>query len=187
MGLFDTVKLSDPLKIPGFAKLVSEFQTKEFGSAMRVYTIGSLLPESPVHYGIVKEQLWEPSKENENGITQTIYLVIWHHILAGVYLEAQKAEERLRTVDRLDLIRWLDQAQRKAHRSQRRYQKFHHTVSNYHQHLKRSSEEKETPFDFLWRLPEEILNDPDPLGKILEREEQKETENDDDNPYDWFD
>jgi hypothetical protein len=72
---------------------------------MDTYTIGSILKWSAVLTGIVKERIWcSACREIEKEQEPIVYLVIWHSILAGVELEADKAEERLRAIDRLDLI-----------------------------------------------------------------------------------
>jgi hypothetical protein len=105
MGLFDTIHFSPPLQVPGWEAPVSETQTKLFGSRMAKYTVGSLLPETPVLIGVVEESLWcAPKEEGDSGQFHPVYFVIWHRILAGVYLDLAEAEARLRTVDRLDLI-----------------------------------------------------------------------------------
>ncbi|NBB81227.1 MAG: hypothetical protein GVY36_17615 [Verrucomicrobia bacterium] len=180
MGLFDTIRFSPALQVPGWKEPVREMQTKLFGSAMQEYRVGSLLPESPALIGVVEDSLWlAPKKAGAPGQTRAVYFVIWHRILAGVYLDAEAAEERLRRVDRLDLITWLDEAQRAAEHWKRRHNRLFTDVSAWHKHLKRAEEgtEEENPWDRIsWRLPEEILAAADPLAAILETHRKDDTE-----------
>jgi len=179
MGLFDTVHLSEPIRLAECDKLVTEIQTKEFGNAMRDYFIGSVLDQSPVLIGVVEESVWcEPREEGGEGKLHPVYFAIWHRILAGVYLDSSEAEERLHTVDRLDLIAWMDQAQRESRQWQRRY---HRLFSDVKEWQERRDEPKE-PADskkrrFLFhRLPDEIMQAPDPLAAILASHKKQETE-----------
>jgi hypothetical protein len=190
MGLFDTIRFSPPLQVPGWKEPVSETQTKLFGSAMREYKVGTLLPESPALIGVVEETLWcAPEKEGDSGQTRVVYFAIWHRILAGVYLDAEEAEERLRTVDRLDLITWLDEAQRTARHWQTRHRRLLADLTAWHKHEKRverSTDEKESPWERLYfHLPEEILKSPDPLAAILESHQKQNLDSGIDEG-DWF-
>mgnify|MGYP006278433663 FL=1 len=170
MGLFDTVHLLEPLELPGLDEPVTEIQTKHFGSVMEDYTVGSILPESPVLIGILEETVWcKGETEGEEGRLVPVYFAIWHRILAGVYLDSKAAEERLRTVDRLDLIHWLDTAQGEAKKWRRRHGRFYWDIQKWHEHLNRPESERADYVGMPWHLPEEILNAPDPLGAILER------------------
>jgi len=68
MGMFDTIRLKEPLLCPNCGAEHSEIQTHEFGDIMAVYGIGSVLSYSPVHSGIIKRSLEEAkSRETENG------------------------------------------------------------------------------------------------------------------------
>lgn len=185
MGMFDTVHFAQPIDVPGWKEPVKEMQTKLFGSLMQEYTIGSLLPETPVLSGIVEESLWCPSEEKgEAGQTHPVYFTIWHRILAGAYLTVEEAEERLRAVDRLDLITWLDQAQRGQRRWMGRYHSLFADVKAWqaHQAEPESDDASENKLSRLWmrRLPEEILKAPDPLAAILEMHSKKEDDPEDD-------
>ena len=186
MGMFDTIHFAPPIEVPGWNQSVSEAQTKLFGSLMQDYTLGSLLPETPVLTGVVEDFLWcAPEEKGESGETHPVYFAIWHRILAGAYLTAEEAEERLRTVDRLDLITWLDQAQRGQRRWMGRYRSLFADVRAWQaQQAKAESDDasEDTPLTRLWmhRLPEEILEAPDPLAAILEMHSKKEDDSEDD-------
>jgi len=72
---------------------------------------------------------------------------------------------------------WLDEAQREAARWRRNFYGLRSDVSRWHKHLTRPAEpepfgenaERVRAFRRLFDLPEEILNAPDPLAAILER------------------
>lgn len=168
MGLFDTIHLTSPIRVPGWKAPVEQFQTKHFGCTLQEYTVGSLLSESPVLLGIVEEHLWGGSEQTGGkGETHVVYLAVWHHILAGVYLDADEAERRLQSVDRLDLIAWLDEAERAARYWKNRQHELFTDVKEWHERQDLTIEK--TQWDFLrWHLSEEILTSPDPLGAILE-------------------
>ena len=178
MGMFDTIHVKTPLLCPTCGTEVRSLQTKEFDCIMAHYKIGSLVTASPVLTGIVKETLWcAACRESGQPTESPVYLVIWHSVLAGVEQDLAKAEARLSAIDRLDLIGWLDEAQRAAARWRRNYHDLHHDVSRWHEHLARAATpEPETTAEpaehrralqRLFDLPEEILTAPDPLAAIL--------------------
>ncbi len=86
MGLFDTILLVPPLTCPRCGS-ATELQTKLFDPTMMTYRAG--------HEALTP-----------------VYLIVWHSILAGVALSEEDAHARLSAVDRVDLITWLDDAQR---------------------------------------------------------------------------
>lgn len=186
MGLFDTIHFPEPLHVPGWKEPVASTQSKHFGSFMRDYTVGCLLPESPVLIGVVEEELWcAPEEDGGEGQRHPVYLAIWHRIFAGAYLEAEQAEERLRTVDRLDLIAWLDQAQRASRGWRARYGRLYADVSAWHEHLT-EPEPKDgwaKHFRRFRSLPEDILQAPDPLKALLEKHRKEEAEESPDGLY----
>ena len=88
-----------------------------------------------------------------------------------------QAEARLAAVDRLDLIAWLDEAQRATTRWRRHYHGLYDDVRRWHEHLARAAApEPEVPgtppehrraLQRFFALPEKILTAPDPLAAIL--------------------
>lgn len=183
MGMFDTIHLKEPLICPDCGTKVSSIQTKHFDSCMADFKIGSVLSGSPVLIGIVKETLWCNACYKAGGQQgePAVYLVIWHSLLAGVEQDLAKAEARLAAVDRLDLIAWLDEAQREAGRWARSYHKLFSDVSRWHEHLTRPPEpeptdpdaERQRAFRRFFSLPDEILTAPDPLAAILAANKQQ--------------
>lgn len=176
MGMFDTIHTDTPLICPGCGAETRSLQTKEFDSIMAHFKVGSVLSGSSVMTGIVKESLWcEACFKAGKPSDSPVYLVIWHSVLAGVEQDQARAEARLAAVDRLDLIGWLDEAQREAARWRQHYWHLYHDVTRWHEHLNRPPEaeesgthaERKRAFRRLFSLPDEILQAPDPLAAIL--------------------
>jgi hypothetical protein len=196
MGLFDTIHLKPPLACPTCGAEISEIQTHELGDSLSDYRIGSVIPFTPVLSGIVKETLWcRACQETDKPHHVPVYVVIWHSVLAGVDLDAEKAAARLASVDRLDLIGWIHQAQRQERKWRRRFYGLHNDVRKWHEHLaEKDQPEPEEPGEDpeaknrrrslrrLWGLEEEILNAADPLGSLIEKHEppKEEAEEEDD-------
>ncbi len=186
--MFDTIHVKPPLICPTCGAEISSLQTKELSDSMAHFKIGSVLKDSPVLTGIVQETLWcnachHAQREQTN---PPVYLVIWHSILAGVEQDLAKAEARLATVDRLDLIAWLDEAQRATARWRRHYYELLRDVQRWHEHLARLASpepeptgelaEKRRAFQRLFDLPPEILTAPDPLAAILAKHKHADEE-----------
>ena len=186
MGMFDTIHVKTPLLCPTCGAEMFSLQTKELSDSMAHFKIGSVLKDGPVLTGIVKEFLWcdacHSAKREQTD--PPVYLVIWHSILAAVEQDPAKAEARLAAVDRLDLIAWLDEAQRETTRWRRHYYDLLSDVERWHEHLTRQDEpeekdERRRAFHRFFDLPEEILTAPDPLAAILARNKHADEEADD--------
>jgi hypothetical protein len=86
-----------------------------------------------------------------------------------------KAEARLAAVDRLDLIGWIDDAQREAARWRGNYWQLYNDLHRWHDYITRKDEpeptgeaaERQRAFRRFFDPPEEILNAPDPLAALL--------------------
>jgi hypothetical protein len=179
--MFDTIHVKTPLICPACGAGVRSLQTKEFDCTMAHFRIGSVLSGSSVMTGIVNETLFceacykarrESGDKADPPPEPPIYLVIWHSILAGVEQDLTQAEARLAAVDRLDLIGWLDEAQREAARWRRHYHGLYNDISRWHEHLTRpaasepevtdENAERRRAFQRLFDLPGEILTAPTP-------------------------
>lgn len=102
---------------------------------------------------------------------------IWHNILVGVYASQEEAEARLREVDRADLIAWLDEAQRQTRRWQRCFRGLVADIRELRERQQESNEDDKQDSRFrtlIHRLPDEILQGPDPLGAILDKNRNQE-------------
>jgi len=190
MGMFDTIHVKAPLICPNCGAEARSLQTKNFDSVMAHYRIGSVLTGSQVLTGILKESLWcQTCHKAGKPSDSPVYVVIWHSVLAGVEQDLGKAEARLAAIDRLDLIGWLDEAQREAARWRRHYHSLHHDVQRWHEHLARAAApepeasdepaERRRAFRRFFDLPEKILTAPDPLAAILAANHHADDEADD--------
>jgi len=194
MGLFDTIHLQEPLVCPHCGAKESSLQTHELGDSMATYRVGSVLRMTPVLTGIVKESLWCSSchKAGREKASSPVYLVIWNSILAGVTQDLAQAETRLASVDRLDLIAWLDEAQRDSARWRRSYWDLFSDVEQWHRHQTEpepdpeNGEKRPTLLSHFLSLPDEILNAPDPLAAILEKSQESAKNNPDATGDAWF-
>ncbi len=182
MGMFDTIHLKQPLVCPVCGAGQNSYQTHAFEDVMANYEIGSLV-RGGILSGIVNETLWCSACHKAGERSESpVYLVIWHSILVGVEQDLARAEARLASVDRLDLIGWLDEAQRETEKWRRRYYGLFNDLHRWHEHLARQQNpeparegetseqvERRTALSRLWGLSEEILSAPDPLAAIMER------------------
>jgi hypothetical protein len=191
MEMFDTIRLDRPLKCPVCSADVADFQTHDFGDTMNVYRIGSVMTVLPVLTGIVRETIFcnacwkqDPKRERER---PPLYIGIWHSILVTVSFQLSEVESRLAAVDRLDLIGWLNEAQRQSQNWERRFHRLRSDVQRYREHLQTPPEtsEEDNPSMASFRrflgLPDEDLNAPNPLDAILVHNEpspQSEVGND---------
>ena len=183
MGMFDTIHLKRPLACPLCGAEQNPYQTHAFADAMDHYQIGSLARGGSVLSGIIHETFWCSACHKAGERAESpVYLVIWHSILVGVEQDLACAEARLASIDRLDLIGWLDEAQRDAEKWKRQYYGLFHDVRRWHEHLAKQRNPEQTPegesseqakrrkaLAGLWGLPEEILAASDPLATIIEK------------------
>ncbi|MFW5717891.1 MAG: hypothetical protein ACOC37_00595 [Spirochaetota bacterium] len=190
MGLFDTILVDPPLTCSRCGAEL-ELQTRLFDPAMITYRVGSLLTGSPVVTGILEEAAFcHDCYRAERETTDPIFLVVWHHILAGVERTEAAAESRLASIDRIDLIDWLDHAQRAEREWRRRFRGLYRDVRMWHEHLQREASKDEEEEEHgetraaarvlarFHRLPDEIVAAGDPLAEILARNEESSPEHD---------
>jgi len=182
MGMFDTIHLKNPLICPACGAQENDFQTHAFEDVMADYRIGSVV-RGGVLSGIVQERFWCSACHRAGASTDSpVYLVIWHSILVGIEQDRSRAEARLSSIDRLDLIGWLDDAQRNEDRWKRRFYGLFNDVRHWSEHLAREQNPEPAPegetddqarrrhaFARLWGLPDEILAARDPLAAIIEK------------------
>lgn len=147
MGLFDTLLLEPVFICPRCGKEHASLQTKLFDSSMRQFRVGMLVTGSPVHTGIIKESIWccPGSRLLADGRTDDsleLWLIVWHHIFAGYALDADTARQKMNSIDRLDLLGWLDRMQQERLEWKSRYSALHHDLRQYLEYRDLSAEEK---------------------------------------------
>jgi len=177
MGMFDTIHFDRPIACPSCGAELRDVQTKEFDSFMNDYRVGSIVRGSAVLTGIVKDELWcQACCEEKRESRSPLYFVVWHSILAGVEQSEAATELRMSSIDRLDLIGWLDEAQRSSQQWSQRFYRLLSDFEKWHQHVPDTRKTEESSSEDLrvsglrnfFRLPDEILNAPDPIAAILE-------------------
>jgi hypothetical protein len=181
MGMFDTINFEKPIPCPECGAKISSLQTKEFENFMGNYYVGSLLRGSSVLNGILKEEIWcDACFEAKRESRHPIYLVIWNSILAGIETSEEAANQRLASVDRLDLVGWLDEAQRSVATWQKHFFGLLGDLEKWQDHLERQANPQDDDQANRWagifKLPDEILQAKDPLKALLtqHREEAKQ-------------
>ena len=173
MGMFDTIVVKPALRCPRCEVEVTSLQTKEFGNVLETYSVGSVMTGCSVRTGIIEERMWCKACSDAGGESEwRVYLVIWHSVLAAVECDFEIAERKLRETDRLDLVAWLDAAQAESRRWQQHFWELRGDLSKWHEHLqsqKAPNDEAPEAWRRMFSLPEEILNDPDPLAALIAR------------------
>ena len=186
MGMFDTIYLKNPIACKTCGADILDFQTKEFDNCLNHYRIGSVLAGTRVLSGVIKDEAYcRACSDAKRDAWTDVYLVVWHTILAGVETEECKAEARLTSVDRLDLVQWIEEAQKKEEQWQRRFFDLHNELHRWHEYVEdqKKPPEPETEgkktlrkLGSFWGPSEEIITALDPIGKILELHALKKNE-----------
>ena len=186
MGMFDTIYLDKAIACKTCSANILDFQTKEFDSCMNHYRIGSVLSGSRILSGVIKDEAYcQACSDAKRHVWTDVYLVVWHAILAGVETDESKAHARLASVDRLDLVEWIAEAQKKEDQWQRRFFSLHHELRQWHDYVENQKKPQEPETDgkktlrtlgSFWGPSEEIITSLDPIGKILELHAPKKSE-----------
>ena len=186
MGMFDTIYLDKAIACKTCGADILDFQTKEFDNCLNHYRIGSVLAGSSVLSGVIKDEAYcRACSDAKRHLWTDVYLVVWHTILAGVETEESKAQARLASVDRLDLVEWIAEAQKKEEQWQRRFFALHNELRRWHEYVEEQKKPQEPESESnkrlrvlrsIWSPSEEIKTAADPIGKILELHAPKKSE-----------
>ena len=186
MGMFDTIYLDKAIACKTCGADILDFQTKEFDNCLNHYRIGSVLAGSRVLLGVIKDEAYcQACSDAKRHAWTDVYLVVWHTILAGVETEESKAQARLASVDRLDLVEWIAEAQKKEKQWQRRFFALHNELRRWHEYVEEQKKPQEPESESnkrlrvlrsIWSPSEEIKTAADPIGKILELHAPKKSE-----------
>jgi len=176
MGMFDTVHLREPLACATCGAKIDSVQTKEFDCVLANLRIGSVLSGASIRSGIIKDWAYcmECHKSKRSDNRTDFFMVVWHSILVGIETTESAAEKRLAAVDRLDLIGWLEEAQRGEEEWRGRFHRLHDELSRWHDYLEKqklppeSDDNKRHRFSF-FEPPEEIRQAADPILAIVEK------------------
>ena len=186
MGMFDTIYLDKAIACKTCGADILDFQTKEFDNCLNHYRIGSVLAGSRVLLGVIKDEAYcQACSDAKRHAWTDVYLVVWHTILAGVETEESKAQSRLASVDRLDLVQWIAEAQKKEEQWQKRFFALHNELRRWHEYVEEQKKPQEPESESnkrlrvlrsIWSPSEEIKTATDPIGKILELHAPKKSE-----------
>jgi len=111
MGIFDAILFETPFLCKHCGAPIDQVQTKAFEPGLNEYRTGDVIESSPIMSGVIRETLYCPSC---NKSAQTVYVAMWHSVLVGTYATHDEAERRIREVDRIDLIEFLSNQQKRA-------------------------------------------------------------------------
>lgn len=111
MGIFDAILFETPFLCKHCGSPIDQVQTKVFEPGLNEYRTGDVIGSSPIMSGIIRETLYCPSC-NKNA--QTVYLAMWHSVFVGSFSSHNEAERRINEVDRVDLIEFVAEQQRRA-------------------------------------------------------------------------
>lgn len=186
MGMFDTIYLDKAIACKTCGADILDFQTKEFDNCLNHYRIGSVLAGSRVLLGVIKDEAYcQACSDAKRHAWTDVYLVVWHKILAGVETEESKAQTRLASVDRLDLVQWIAESQKMEEQWQRRFFALHNELRRWHEYVEEQKKPQEPESESnkrlrvlrsIWSPSEEIKTAADPIGKILELHAPKKSE-----------
>ena len=189
MGVYDTLALDPPLVCPLCGKQHESLQTHLFDCSLATYRPGMIIPGSPVHTGVLKDYIDCCSTGDDRSERLDVYIVIWHGVYAASSLDPDSAQARLEKLDRMDLLGWLDTMQKTAREWMNRYRALCRDLSDWVEFRDMTAKEaahgnkasEKTIQDFrrgmiVGNLTEELLQDPDPLRCILERNREDRLE-----------
>jgi len=173
MGTHDRVMLEPPIICPHCGASHDSVSSALLTETMTTWRIGSFIRGCPVHTGLLREEVLCCKIGKGKYQRIPLWIIIWHGVYAGHSTDETTAHQRMNSIDRLDLLHWLDQAQTATREWRGRYRSLHRDLANWIDYRDRPPvEEGESTlrwsFGIFNRLPDEIVNDPDPLSRILE-------------------
>jgi hypothetical protein len=176
MGMFDVVILSKPLACSTCGAEITHFQTKEFDCALDELRIGSVLNGSSIRTGIIQDWAFCDACHKADRESKTdLFMVVWHSILAGVETTEEAAHQRLASIDRLDLLAWIDEAQRREEKWKQKFFGLQNDLVHWRDYLedqKRATENPDSPqrrFPRFFLPDESIRNAENPLTALIEK------------------
>lgn len=165
MGIFDTVFLEEYRICTICGAQIDSVQTKNFSPALREYRAGDMVSGSPVLSGIIREDLFCSSC---NSVSQEVFFSIWHSLLAGVYDSAEEAEERLRHIDRAELMDHIARHQQQAEIWHVRFSRLFGDLKNWYEYQREKQAGEPSDRDLRFFRIKEILEAEDTLAALIE-------------------
>jgi hypothetical protein len=165
MGLFDTVFFDVPRACSNCGTKIDHVQTKHFDPILREYRVGDIITGSPVLTGVLQEELF---CSGCNSFSDKIYFSIWHTVLLGIFNGPREAEERVREVDRAELIDYIDRHQREAETWHGRFSRLYGDLQNLHDYQREPKKKGESRRDIRFFRIRDLLEKEDPLGALID-------------------
>lgn len=170
MGMFDTLILGESIKCPDCGTEIDSVQTKVFDNCMDTYEPGDITRGCRIRTGTITETLYCEKCRGPKEITDgLVYIAIWHSIYVGIFNSEDEAEERLNTIDRLDLVEWLDKAQTERNLWHRRFSSLYHEISILNEFDKAEDKEDFLSNPFNLFAGRELLESDDPLDDLVKK------------------
>mgnify|MGYP001603650556 CR=1 FL=1 len=170
MGMFDTLILQEPVICPDCGSKIDSVQTKVFDNCLDTYEPGDITKGSRIITGIIAETLFcgkcHWPKDSNDG---HVFIAIWHSIYVGIFKSEDEAERIINSIDRLDLIQWLDKAQNERNLWHGRFNSLYSEVSALNDYEKAEDKEAYLSKPFNIFRNKELLESDDPLESILQK------------------
>ena len=166
MGLFDTFICNPPILCNSCGNKINKFQSKSFGQTLETYNPGEIVVESHIHYGIVEESIYCDSCSNNE---MKIFMVVWHNVYAGYGKDEQEANNLLESIDRLNILKWLDKCQIEKKEWKRRFSNLYNSMEELRLYFKAADKQEFLSTRKLFRTNNwgEHLQTDDPFLSIL--------------------
>ncbi len=166
MGIFDAILFETPFLCRHCGSPIDQVQTKAFEPALNEYRAGDVIDSSPIMSGVIRETLYCPSC-NRNA--QSVYIAMWHSVLAGTYSSHDEAERRLAEVDRIDLIEFIAEQQGRARQWHDRFSRLYGELQILHDYEKTeaSGTEPEIADTSRFFKIRQYIDSDDPLGSLI--------------------
>lgn len=185
MGMFDTFIFQTPIPCDECGQDIRSTQSKSFGQLLETYKPGDIVLSSYIRHGIIEETCYCNACWNREERKDThVFLVIWHSVYAGTYIDEGAAMDRLQSVDRLDLLDWIDNHQKERDLWQRRFRSLFSDMATWHKYNTAEDKEKflARPFPFINPAFQDHLKNENPFASILREHEVHREEGSD--PFD---
>lgn len=168
MGLFDTFVINPPVECPECKCAISSVQSKAFGQSLERYQPGTLVNQSEIRYGIIEEECYCQKCTYHKDIKRTVvYLLIWHNVYVGAYDSEKKALKKLNSIDRLNILEWLDKTQREKELWQCRFSNIYNEIRELHDYETSDNKEEYLKKPFNTNNFKKYLEQDDPLAALL--------------------
>lgn len=164
MGLFDTIFFDTPFICSNCGASIDQVQTKAFDPGLREYHVGDLVSGSSIFSGILREELFCVQCSTS---AQSVYITIWHTLLAGAFGTSEEAERRLKTVDRADLMDYILRHQNAALRWHDRFSRLYGELQILHDFTNNPPSPEATPENPRFFRIRQYVDAADPLSELI--------------------